>query len=162
MNTLSDTDEGKARPSVWPVYVAAVVIGLTSLHLCCMLVTQAYVDSSLVLSIGAKVLFMLAVYWPLTIYMLLGILASWGILRFRPWGWWCGVLWTITLAIGAWWFLPGIYFLFLMWHGRNWGTLAREIAEEIGFTVAGLSILVLLVLVTWPLATRRRLFFPRA
>ena len=31
MNTLSDTDERRARPSVWPVYVAAAIIGLVSL-----------------------------------------------------------------------------------------------------------------------------------
>ena len=26
MNTLSDTDEGRARPSVWPVYVMAAEV----------------------------------------------------------------------------------------------------------------------------------------
>ena len=31
MNTLRDTDERRARPSVWPVYVAAGVIGVVSL-----------------------------------------------------------------------------------------------------------------------------------
>ena len=31
MNTLRDTDEGRARLSVWPVYVAAAVIGAITL-----------------------------------------------------------------------------------------------------------------------------------
>jgi len=31
MNTLSDTDEGKARPSIWPVYVWAVVLAIVVL-----------------------------------------------------------------------------------------------------------------------------------
>ena len=30
MNTLRDTAEGKARPSVWPVYVVAVVVLVVS------------------------------------------------------------------------------------------------------------------------------------
>ena len=31
MNTFSDTDEGRARPSVWPVYLAAGVVGVFAL-----------------------------------------------------------------------------------------------------------------------------------
>ena len=34
MNMLGDTDEGRDRPSVWPVYVVAAVLALTKLASC--------------------------------------------------------------------------------------------------------------------------------
>jgi len=114
MNTLRDTDESKARPSVWPVYVAAGVITLGSV---------LYVIS--------------VITWPLVLFGSVTIL---GIVRLRPWGWWCGVVWT------------GLFTILL---------LTQEWAGEATF--AGYDFLpfsaALPFLLVWSLATRRQLFF---
>ncbi len=67
MSTLGDTDEGKAKPSVWPVYLVAVTIGVGSLSL-------FHVAGGF----GIDVVVM----------MLFGLAISWGLVRLRPWAWW--------------------------------------------------------------------------
>jgi len=89
MNTLSDTDEGRARPSVWPVYVAAAVVGVVGLTL-----------------LGIGIWFGLAnedngmVALGVLHGLLggLGVVAAWGLFRLRLWAWWCAVVWTIPAA----------------------------------------------------------------
>lgn len=68
MNTLRDTDEGKARPSVWPVYLTAGVIGyvtLSHLHALTVHWAEFYCLDMLVTT-------------ALFIYVLFGILTCWG------------------------------------------------------------------------------------
>ena len=62
MNTLGDTDEGRAKPSVWPVYVAALVIAACSLF------------------------FWLLVGPPGLWAALFGCAIVWGLLELDPWG----------------------------------------------------------------------------
>ncbi len=154
MNTLGGTDEGRARPSVWPVYVAAGVIGLLSVQLW----------------YSAFGLLVLA-YTPYAICPALsgffGFLTSWGLVRLRPWGWWCAVVWSII-------FIALFGFVFSEAPHLNlaaiivYALIARlpvplmVTAAEItrGVTNPSVRWSAFIILVVVPLATRRRLFFP--
>ena len=72
MNTLRDTDGGRARPSVWPVYVWAVVV----------------------LIVGLQNLFFPDVTLAQLALGLFGVVTAIGMLRLRRWGWWCGIVFT--------------------------------------------------------------------
>ncbi len=86
MNTLSDTDEGRASPSVWPVYVTAVMIGVLSL---------IFLGP---IAISATGLFRLY-----AVYGLFGIVTVVGVVRLRSWGWWTALIWVaIYAAILVW------------------------------------------------------------
>jgi len=80
MNTCRDTDEGRARPSVWPVYVVVGLLGSLGL-----LGVALGVE---VLSVAPKA------WWGLALFlMLVGALdavVAYGLLRLRRWGWWGG------------------------------------------------------------------------
>ena len=139
MNTLRDADEGRARPSVWPVYVAAG--GVMTVGTLCLAIGLSLVFS------GSGRGWLNTIFLSSTTLGLFGVLTTIGMIRLRPWGWWCGVLfagvWTIQLAMLAAQSLhaPDVTFL----------------ASTIPFVATWLVAAVLLMVV---LATRRRLFFP--
>ena len=134
MNTLTDTDEGRARPSVWPVYVAAVVVlivDLQNLFFPGVMLTQA--------ALG-----------------LIGVAAAIGMLLLREWGWWCGILFA-----GVWIVLLGMPLLWMIFDvlltTRSHGPVPTPLASIMVFLAV---CLVPVSLLLWVLATRRRLFFP--
>ena len=143
MDTLSDTDEGRARPSVWPVYLAAAGIGVVSLLL---------LSAALVTFSNSAKLIRTSDLWDilLPIYALLGLLTASGIIRLRLWAWWCAIVWIIICVAAS------VSLLLSMAASRGLGS--RLITGAMMFSLE-LSVLVTLLLV-WPLATRRRLFFP--
>ncbi len=104
MNTLTDTDEGKARPSVWPVYLAigavvaiSLLFGLTGL---------VHVVSS------GKYGWWVSPAWAgfYAVYGLLGAVGAVGLTMLRPWGYWCAVAWAVIGIVTA-------GFLWLGWYG---------------------------------------------
>ncbi len=135
MNTLRDTDKHRARPSVWPVYVVAAIVGSVSLQVVAGLFSGLYSYSPVVLPV-----------------VLFGFVTIWGLVRLRRWGWWCGAVWTSLAIVG----LVGLGLAFL--------ATRRDIGGELflGFFVffVGLPGLITIALFVWVLATRRRLFFP--
>ncbi len=131
MNTLRDTDEGRARPSVWPVYVAAAVILAFSLVLFVLFVLEVVLHSFHILQIIQPA------------YGLFGIVTAAGIIPLRPWGWWCALVWTIIFGVVV---------------AVSTGLMLQERLVPTGEILVRLAIIGLLI---WPLATRRRLFFPR-
>ncbi len=150
MNTLRDTDEGKARPSVWPVYVMCVLVGLYSLSA----VGYPLVASSVVRLMSPPDVYQTLdphmqrwVDWHrwllpyvalLVVWGVFGIVAAVGAARFRPWAWWCVALWIVVFA--GWWASRCVY-----------------LKSGVAFACVGIAWTALIV---WPLATRRRLFFP--
>ena len=91
MNTHRDTDKRKARPSVWPVYVAAVVlvpvgvfIGLVGVAPFMMTVFAGGVFGG-----GAEDLAILSAFGLIAAMGPLGLAAAVGLSGLRPWGWWC-------------------------------------------------------------------------
>ena len=145
MNTLSDTGEGRARPSVWPVYVAKVVLvavgtglahpGLEGL-------------ASYQLGTGANVLGRAGLQAALAV---LGFVAIVGLAALRAWGWWCAVIFTAGLAVlGGWVLLSRIVL----------SSHRPDIAPSTEVIVIATVWLTAIVLLMWVLATRRRLFFP--
>ena len=81
MNTLSDTDERKPRPFVWPVYVTAVIIGVLSL-----------------MFLGPVAISATGVFRLYAVYGLFGIVTVVGVVRFRSWGWWSAFVWVAVYA----------------------------------------------------------------
>ena len=139
MNTLSDTDEGKARPSVWPVYVAAGIVGVIGLSflyfgICFGLANE---DNG-VEALAFGVLFGLT--------GALGFAAAWGLFRLRPWAWWWVVL-SSSVVVGS--CLIGLFGLVVFPHTR----LAIG-ARDSSF------LLILAVPLLWILVTHQDLFFP--
>ena len=90
MNTLRVTDEGRARPSVWPVYVAAAVIGLVSL---CHLTRELRM-----MLIGAP-LFDRDSDMFFIMYGLFGAMTAWGLVKLQDWGWFCTAVWTMIFVL---------------------------------------------------------------
>ena len=152
MNTLSDTDEGRARPSVWPVYLVGVIIGLYSVGflgyavlfpLSASIAREAASYASPEALPGIQFHIALAAYAPLfAVCGLFGVVTAVGLVRLRPWGWWCAVLWIVIYAA---------YYIL--------GVIAAPVPMPMWSIAACVATIALLV---WPLATRRRLFFPRA
>jgi len=154
MNTLSDTDEGRARPSAWPVYVMSGIIGLFSLSYISWvwfvpMMAQGYAEYPQhfqQVSPGAhefaRLMQRLVPYALLFgVYGVFGVVTVIGAALFRPWAWWCAVAW-----------LAG-NFLWQVFLVANIGV--TEVSSP-----AGLITLAFYGLIIWPLATRRRSFFP--
>jgi len=150
MDTLSDTDEGKGKPSVWPVYVAAAVIGLVSMYLFSYAVILPVFSEMLELMASAgwrgqpDTQFIRFAPYALTLFGLLGLAAVTGAVLLRSWGWWCATVWTVMFAT-----------LCVFIHVR---VLLGSGSTESLFLLP--VWLVPVALIVWPLATRRRLFFP--
>ncbi len=145
MNTLSDTAEGRATPSAWPVYVAAAVL----LALGVLIVFP--VPARIILSPrGLEIL-----HWydiALGVWGILGLVAAVGLVGLRSWGWWCGALlaaaWMVLVGWGV---LHGIVQFFRP--PEYWPNI-----DALIFLAA--AWVVVIALLVWPLATRRPLFFP--
>jgi len=147
MNAPRDTDERKARPSVWPVYVAAGVIGLVSLFLPLVLILLVLQDDS-----AADLVFtVFGVMGGPVIMAPVAILASVGLVMLRPWGWLCGFLWVTVSALT--WGAGTVFGIMDLTHGFPHDPVQIMSVS----TTAGL---VALAAVIWPLATRYRLFYP--
>ena len=151
MNTLSETDEGKASPSVWPVYVAAGVVLIVGLSGLAMISTWHSM-----LSRAEEAGVVMPAAFGLTLahaaFGLLGVVAAIGMLRLRGWGWFCGIVFA-----GVWTAQGGMSLLGML-------TLVPfekpELAPAKG-TVAFVAVApVLAILLIVILATRRQLFFP--
>ena len=154
MNTPVDTDEHKAKPSVWPVYVAAAVVLITSVGLALLGGGILLAAEDLVGQFRAQPEFS-SIFLAVAAWGLFGVVAAIGMLRLRGWGWWCG-----SLFAGVW--LAGSVLALL-------GTVlaafppGRVVAPRYAptdttvFLSAGLVVAFLLLGV---LGTRRRLFFP--
>ncbi len=156
MNPLSDTDEGRTKPSVWPVYVMSGIIGLFSLSFLSWvwfvpMMAHAYAEYPQhfqQLSPGAhdvaRLTQRLVPYALLFgVYGLFGVVTAIGAALFRSWGWWSAVAWTTA------------QFLWNLFLRMNMPTHCWD-AWGILFSLVFCGFLV------WVLATRRRLFFPRA
>ncbi len=131
MNTPMDTDEGRPRPSVWPVYVATVLVAIYGVWdlgtAVLLLLTQAEVDVAL------------ATYALLrAVRGLFAVLAAVGLVLLRAWGWWCTVIYVAMFVVFA-------------------SLLVVVEPHQLGAYLWDMAVIALLV---WPLATRRRLFFP--
>ncbi len=140
MNTLGDTDERKARPSVWPVYVAAGVLLVASL---------------LGLFLAPSVLFG-------RIFGLFGVFAGIALVRLRPWGWWCGILfagiWIPVLGMDL--FAMILFRLWAVHEPPHPGYISATHPGFISATVFTAADLAVAVLVLVVLVARRQLFFP--
>ena len=148
MNTLSDTDEGRPRPSVWPVYVMSAVVGLQSLALVVVAVCavwevqqpeESYWTGAQILGVSGKT--MVTVIASLFgLFGLFCIVAAVSASKLRPWAWWViAVQFAVGLLLTAW----------DMWTGYTEYSL-------LGIVGGGCIAFAVL----WPLVTRRRLFFP--
>ncbi len=78
---------------------------------------------------------------------LFGVLTTVGMIRLRPWGWWCGVLWAGV------WIVELVVLGVLSLHESDMAVRTPSIV----FIATCLVVAVLLMVI---LATRRRLFFP--
>ena len=152
MNTLIDTDEGKAKPSVWPVYVAAAIVLLVSLQVLARLVKPMLADI-LIEYFGDVVRWS---WVPYATYGFFGVVTTWGLVRPRPWVWWCVVVWSIVFVVagGA----VILYVFFVAGYPPETPAEATGIALLMSLTCAGW--VGATAFLTWVLATRRRLFFP--
>ncbi len=151
MNTLGDPDEDRARPSVWPVYVMAGVIGLCGILY---LVAVWERNQEMLMRLRDNGLLLITIFVVGGLPGYLSIATAYGLLRLRPWGWWCAGTWTVvvgcTTGSGV---LDGAVVVL-----RGPPLASCIISPElIGFLLGWVLLMALLV---WTLATRRRLFFP--
>ena len=145
MNTLSDTDEGRARPyigPIWPVWIVCVV--LLSLLMSVDFLAEAFglIDDYYVKG-PEEVLSPISLTSLISLVGLflgaaLGWLAVWGVAKLRAWGWWCAAIWIGGLLVRT----------LLLIRGSPWSLFG---------TVLLLNMYAILV---WPLIAWRRLFFP--
>ena len=144
MNTLSDTDKPKARPSVWPVYAIAAPIGLMGLLLGLMVFSPVQgtpIESLMAAAmLGAPGLFAIA--------------TAYGLLMLRPWGRWFAVVWTGVFTAGC--VALGVY---LLMAAENADIKDAE-PEATFLRLFGQVSLIMVIPFVWVLATRRQLFFP--
>ncbi len=140
MNTLRDTDEGKPKPSVWPVYLAAAIVGTVSLGLLALalLVGGSSFPPPRLAALG---------------YGLLGVIAAVGLVRLRLWGWWCAVVFMSIFAVLS---VVGVIGAIL---DPAEDPNAAAFAVIIGGPVC-LATIALVALLVRSLGTRRQLFFP--
>ena len=89
MNTLSDTDERKARLSVWPVYVAAVAVACACGQF---LFIFAYSGEYGWERYPTEMVFYVT-------WIILGVMAIAGLAMLRPWGWWCAAVFAAGWAV---------------------------------------------------------------
>jgi len=151
MNTLTDTDEDRGKPSPWPVYVMSGIIGLFSLPFLSWMwfvpmMAQMPTEAVQQLSPGAQnfqhLLQQLVPYTPVFgLYGLFGIATAVGVALVRRWAWWCAVAWLA---------------LYTAWQVYLTAHLEISYTSPTGvlITVAFYGLII------WSLATRRRLFFP--
>ncbi len=142
MNTPRDTDEGKATPSVWPVYVAVVAVLIIALaHLAMVLLWGGLLSviRGPVVSVSDAAFLVL----PLAsaVFGLFGLVTASGLLQLRGWGWWCGSVFAGIWIVGG--ALPILGLGLVEWAGS-----VMLPAVCLGVAVLGL------------LVARRRLFFP--
>ena len=151
MNTLGDTDEGRARPSVWPVYLVAAVIVAVGVWLIYLWLRPSdlppYDPRLYSRSERWAHLLVEVEFWA---WVLLGFVAAVGLVGLRLWAWWCAVVFTAGWAL-----LGGVDVLDRITSGTR-HTPYPSPAEVIPFATARLVVLALLLV---PLLTRRRLFF---
>ena len=141
MNTLGDTDEGRARPSVWPVYVAAGMVGVDGLLFLFFGIWGGLANQDNdVEALAFGVLFGLT--------GALGVAAAWGLFRLRPWAWWWGVA-SSSVVVGS--CLLALLGLVVPWHTR-----LDEVASGLSFWL----ILAVPLVLLWILVTHQHLFFP--
>ena len=151
MNTLRDTAEGRPRPSVWPAYVAAALIGGHSLLASVLFVLaikgSLFLDVVMIL-LGCSLALEFLRLFPgflfgcllYVAWIAVGLLATWGVARLRAWGWWCAAVWIVGLLVRT-------------------SLVIR--ARAFPWSIAGtLYVLTLYAILIWSLATRRQLFFP--
>ncbi len=151
MNTLRDTNERQARPSVWPVYVAGAIIGLFSLSFTgwvwfLPMMAQQPADVWQQLHPASEDFHnLIQQFVPyallFSLYGLFGIATAVGAVLLRSRAWWCAVAWVTLYA--AWY----VYVI------ANVGVSGLSPTKAL-ITVAFYALII------WPLATRRRLFFP--
>ena len=134
--------------------------------------------------LGLQFRILLAGYAPLfRVCGLFGAVTTIGLVRLRPWGWWCGILWTVIYAV---------YYILLAtlmparmptWapvpyngigpglDGWEQGILSTVVCIHNNMLVAMVApawmpmwsiaaCVAMIALLVWPLATRRQLFFP--
>ena len=150
MNTLRDTDEGRARPSVWPVYVTSGMIGIFGAVgvYACFLGVLAFPK---VPPEGTWMYVFVAVYMGL--FGGFSLVTAIGIILLRPWAWRLATVWGCLIGLG------GLASL---------GERARDIlfTPEASFFKLDkglyhiLVALAVVAFIVWTLNTRRRLFFP--
>ena len=150
MNTLSDTDEGKVSPSVWPVYVAAVVIvgcGAVWVYVCFLWV----LDFPSVPPEKTWIHVFLVVYMGLC--GAFSLVAAVGTSLLRPWAWRLATVWGYLIG------LSGLAFLLHVAH-ETLITPDKSFLEPDEVLDKIIVPLALGVFVVWAIATRRQLFFP--
>ncbi len=168
MNTPKDTDEGRARPSVWPVYVAAIavlIVGLVFLAVA----LDVYVLKATTPEYrwGIEGFGPWSWLYAAAAYGLFGVVTAIGMLRLRRWAWWCAAVFvarwiayeSAPVWFGRWfpeWFAEGPCVWFYSCGVLPDGVLPDS-AGGIAITAPCLVVAVLIVVV---LVTRRRLFFP--
>ncbi len=147
MNTFGDTDEGRARPSVWPVYVMSALVGLYTIPWLLIALLFAALGPGKgtwsgprigELSDGALQFIALLLVACLGLF---GIITVYGASKLRPWGWWFVIVWLALYS--AW---VACFYALGLEPAPSW--------------IEMLLGCVLLALIVWPLVTRRRLFFP--
>ena len=126
-------------PSLWPVYVPAATMVVSSLFLLVVTMVSAHAPAVEQSAVAAHVLF--------------ALITAWGLIGLRPWAWWCAVAWAISLGWAA---TPAL---------RIVRALSSErAAEHLGWMLLPMGcmmvVLAVLGLVGWALLTRRPLFFP--
>ena len=147
MSTPRDTDESRSKPSVWPVYVAAGMVGVIGLNVLSLGILGGLVSQDTdVEGLAGGVLSGLA--GALGALGVLGVLVAWGLFRLRPWAWWCVVL---SIFVLIWWPLCVGLFMFVVFPD-----VVRDTRMGEGFVAS----LVVAVPLLWALVTRQQLFFP--
>jgi len=154
MNTLRDTDEGRARPSVWPVNLAAAGPGLIGLVFLILGIVNLAQTVQLIFEGHYAAMLRLGSPWGLPFFYLgvglWGIIWALGLVRLRPWGWWYAAISTGIFTASY------LYVAFgFPWHegGAAGGAMIAMLL------LAALPAFIIIVLLVWVLATRRQLFF---
>ncbi len=142
MNTLRDRDDSRARPSVWPVYLAAAVllaVGVWIVYEAVIMAIPVVLDP---IPNMLPIWHLHALGMPMLIGVcgVIGLLAAFGLLALRPWGWRLAVVWVVALIGSA-----------------VWSTIPQYIQV---YDVVPRWALPANALLVWALAARHRLFFP--
>ena len=147
MNTLSDTDEGKARPSVWPVYVTSGIIGIIGAALLCASfigVPTTHPEEPWGLVFALVCMGLMGAF---------GLVIAVGTSLLRPWAWPVATVWGYLFGLSA--------LGFLVFHARDSLRTSDKFFLELGEVLGNTPVpLVLSAFIVWSLSTRRRLFFP--
>ena len=158
MNVLRDTDESRAKPSVWPVYVAAIAVLIVGL----VFLTVAVAVYVLKVTTpeyrwGIEGFGPWSWLYAAAAYGLFGVVTAIGMLRLRPWGWWCGAVfvarWIVYEYAPVWFerWLP-------RWLPEGPCMWFNPCGDSYIATLAPCFVVTMLIVVI--LATHRQLFFP--